>query len=298
MNTPARPESPLATRTIDFDGHPVTAVPWDGRLWWVASQVGAAIGYAEGRKLVANVRDDWRHDFLDGRDFRVLAGADLRAFQRAANDCTGGGKSSERGARGGARALMVLSESGIDLALVLARTEPGRRLRRILVDVVIPQLRATGAAALPGAPAPVDGPAVVEMVRVMMAEAGATLRAEILAELRAAQPANQLPDALPFLDRRARSLVLAPILTIAKVYAGASGDRRRVMQERGRIDRKLRDALNWQRRWCFYPAHELGRLAALIEVEGATANRVAAELARARQLDLVPRPGLPARGQA
>ncbi|TAK18941.1 MAG: hypothetical protein EPO40_35960 [Myxococcaceae bacterium] len=70
------------------------------------------------------------------------------------------------------------------------------------------------------------------------------------------------------------------------------------MQERGRLDRRLRDALNWQRRWCFYPTHEFGRLAALLEAEASTARRFAAELAPARQLDLVPRPMAPPVGVA
>ena len=67
LSTPARRDAALVARTFDFYGHPVTVVQWDGRVWWVASQVGDASDYADGRRLVAKVRDEWRHDLLDGR---------------------------------------------------------------------------------------------------------------------------------------------------------------------------------------------------------------------------------------
>jgi hypothetical protein len=143
----------------------------------------------------------------------------------------------------------------------------------------------------------VDGPAMAAMVRSMMVEASATLRAEILMEIRSAQPAN-VADAVPFLDRRARSMVLAPIMVVARTYAGPGADQRRVMQERGRLDKKLRDALGWQRRWCFYPSHDFGRVASMLESELSIANRIASELMRARQLSLVPAPRPPSRGDA
>lgn len=280
--------------TIDFDGHHVTAVRWRDGWWWPAAQVGEAIGYAHGRKLVENIRGEWSADFVDGRDHCALAGADLAEFRAAANDYTESVKSLPRG-RGGARSLVVLSESGIDLALVMSKTDKGRKLRRLLVDTVLPQLRATGAATLVGGAPAIDGPAVLSIVRDMMKEAASSLRAEILAELKPTLFAGV--DFAPFLARRARSLVLGPLLTLARIYGQADGPRR-VAQERGRLDRRLRDHVGWHEPWAFYPVHDLGRVSAWLEAEIVTANRVATELARARQLTLAPRPQPPPRGQA
>ena len=274
-------ESKELARTVDFEGHRVTTVMWNGRPAWLTQQVGEALGYADGR-LAERITGEWSEEFILGTDCETLSGADLAAFKALTPEL---GVSR-------APSLAVLYESGLHLAALKTRKPAGKRLRRMLAEHVLPQLVRTGTASL------VDGLSMVEMVRAMMKESAAQMRTEILAEIRGAPPANQLPDALPFLDRRARSMVLTPIMVVAKTYAGPGADHRRVMQERGRFDKKLRDALGWQRRWCFYPTHELGRLAALIETELSTANRVATELTRARQLDLVPRPKLPSRGDA
>jgi hypothetical protein len=108
--------------------------------------VGDAIGYKEGRYLVNKVRGDWREEVEEGKDYELLKGADFKAFRDVYGD------SSQTSAK--TPQLLVLTESGIDLALVLSKTDKGRRLRRMLVDHVLPQLRATGTATLPGATPP------------------------------------------------------------------------------------------------------------------------------------------------
>lgn len=145
---PIVPPADLARRSIEFDGHPVTAVHFRGRWVWRAAEVGAAIGYKQGRRLVASIQNDWKDDFREGRDFDSLAGTALAEFKRL---CTQGVQSQEPDR---APSLMILYEPGVDRALILSRTEKGRRLRDLLADVVLPQLRATGTATLPGAPAP------------------------------------------------------------------------------------------------------------------------------------------------
>ena len=102
---------------------------------------------------------------------------------------------------------------------------------------------------------------------------------------------GDVPPSMP--QRSGRRLAGAPcaapappdlILTVARVYG--AGDRRHVAQERGRIDWRIRSALNWHSRWCLYPTHELGRVVAPIEAEEASAGtsarpRAAAGAARA-----------------
>lgn len=143
----SQPPAELASRRIEFHGRAVTAVRFRARWAWRAAEVGLAIGYDEGRILVDKIRADWRDDFRDDQDFALLRGEALREFKRLSSD------SLESGADR-SPALLVLYESGIDRALILARTPLGRELRDLLVDHVLPQLRATGTATLPGVPAP------------------------------------------------------------------------------------------------------------------------------------------------
>jgi prophage antirepressor-like protein len=145
MNESPTNRNPHAlTRTVEFEGRTVTAVYFRDRWVWPAAQVGEAIGYEHGRKLADNVRREWPDEFVEGKDYEVLRGADLKAFRDVDTDSVFTSPKAPH--------LLVLTESGIDLALVLAKTEKGRRLRRLLVDHILPQLRATGTAALPGAP--------------------------------------------------------------------------------------------------------------------------------------------------
>ena len=138
------PPPTLATR---FDGTTVTAVMWRGRWCWRGAEVGRAIGYEQGRRLVDKIRGEWSADFRQGKDYDLLRGEDLREFKGLSTDPVESGPAR-------APSILVLYESGIDMALLLSRTEKGRRLRALLVDHVLPQLRATGTATLPGAPAP------------------------------------------------------------------------------------------------------------------------------------------------
>jgi prophage antirepressor-like protein len=150
-------------RTVDFEGHPVTAVMFRGRWVWPCAEVGAAIGYEQGRRLVDKIRDEWADDFRVEVDFETLRGADLKAFRELSTDSVETSKYAGR--------LVVLTASGIDRALILSRTEKGRRLRDMLVDHVLPQLRATGSATLPGAPVALTAAQVREIAMGAAAEA-------------------------------------------------------------------------------------------------------------------------------
>lgn len=132
-----------------FEGAELPSYVFRGRPCWIAAEAGVVAGYAEGRNFVDQIRGDWREDFRAGRDFELLRGRDLREFRGAANDS---GESPESFGRGGARSLLVLYESGLLMGLLLAKTDRGRRLRRFIVDEVLPQLLRTGRVVLPCAP--------------------------------------------------------------------------------------------------------------------------------------------------
>lgn len=171
-------------RRVEFHDRTVTAVCFRGRWTFRAAEVGMAIGYEHGRYLADKIGDDWKEEFREGHDYDVLRGAALREYLAAGNDS---GDSPVSFGRGGARSLLVLYESGIDRALILARTPRGRELRDLLVEHVLPQLRATGTATLPGAPGiPSNDTVLVDLhrqilnLREMLAEQNQELAARVV----------------------------------------------------------------------------------------------------------------------
>lgn len=276
-NTPGPVNSSaLRVRRLDFEGHPVTAVMFRGRWLWRGAEVGEAIGYEHGRKLVENVRGGWASDFKEGADFLMLSGADLAGFLGALNDNTDQGSHS-RG-RGGARSLLVLTESGVDLALVLAQTDKGRRLRRLLADHVLPQLRATGSATLPGAPAPAALQLDAEAIRALVVSA-------VAEQFRQLAP-HGLGGASPVLDRRDHAAALGPILRMARAVAGPGASLREISRERGRIEHRVRLALRFDAKWCLFPTAREGELVLALREEERLVDRIAERAARDRQLSL------------
>lgn len=170
-------------RRVEFHDRTVTAVCFRGRWTFRAAEVGLAIGYADGRHLVAKIGDDWKEEFREGHDYDVLRGEDLREFVGNLES----GDSPLSSGHGGARRMLVLYESGIDRALILARTPRGRELRDLLVEHVLPQLRATGTATLPGAPGiPSNDTVLVDLhrqilnLREMLAEQNQELAARVV----------------------------------------------------------------------------------------------------------------------
>lgn len=265
-NTPA---PVLATR---FDDSTVHAVLWRGRWTWRGAEVGTAIGYDEGRILVDKIRGDWREDFREGKDFALLRGEDLQEFKRLSSESLESGPDRSP-------ALLVLFESGIDRALILSRTEKGRRLRDLLVDHVLPQLRATGTATLPGAPS-APGLTADEARELVAASLNAVLP-RIVAELRAVER----PE-LAVLDRDAEIYILAPIRTMARALAGLNATERDVSRHRSAIHARIRRVVGWQGMWRLYPRHRLGELLVARQAEQVLSDRVAEALAHSRQLSL------------
>ncbi len=120
--------------TREFEGAPLTTLSYKGRPAWVAREIGKAIGYSHGGKRLPNkIKGDWAAEFIEGHDYAVLTGAELAAFKEA----VGPGTDSVPGRTA---ALLILFESGLHLALVKTNKPVGRRLRRFIVDQVLPQL--------------------------------------------------------------------------------------------------------------------------------------------------------------
>ena len=127
--------NPLIQLNSDFEGKPLTTLTCKGRPAWVARQVGATLGYANSGKRLANkIAGDWAEEFIDGHDYLVLRGEDLAAFKELAKDSPVAVSSRVN------RGLLILFESGLHLVLAKTNKPVGRRLRRFLVDEVVPQL--------------------------------------------------------------------------------------------------------------------------------------------------------------
>ena len=118
----------------EFEGHRLTTITFRGRPCWIARQIAAAIGYGHaGKRLPNKITGEWSDEFIAGHDYELLQGEDLAAFKALFELGTGSVPSRTRG-------LLVLYESGLHLVLAKTNKPVGRRLRRFLVDHVLPQL--------------------------------------------------------------------------------------------------------------------------------------------------------------
>ena len=124
----------LVNITREFEGGQLTTIVYRGRPAWIAREVGAAIGYArEGERLITNMTADWAGEFIEGTDYLVLQGSELAQFKQLIQLTT-----DSVGSR--SRHVTLLLEPGLHLALAKTNKPVGVRLRRFLVDEVLPQL--------------------------------------------------------------------------------------------------------------------------------------------------------------
>lgn len=135
-----------------FNTVEVLTIEYDGRAVLLAQQVGEALGYADPAKLANNIIQKWADDFEEGRDFIKLTNGRLAAFKAAVN-CRPDRAAVDDNHRPDRAVvdprtpnLILLTESGAQLAAILSRTPQGRAFRRWLVDVVLPERQKTSMA--------------------------------------------------------------------------------------------------------------------------------------------------------
>lgn len=132
-----------------FEGKKITTIIYRGRPCWLAREVGATIGYShEGKRFANKVTKEWGQEMIRGHDYDVLAGEDLEQLRGAmAHLGTDSVPSSRLGTDyvpGHTRHVTVLYEAGLWLCLAKSEMELGRKLRRFLVDNVLPQIARDG----------------------------------------------------------------------------------------------------------------------------------------------------------
>ena len=135
----------------DFEGEPLLTFHWQGRPCWVARHIAMRIGYKNGGKRLPNkILTDWAGEFIEGHDYTLLVGDELAAFNRDLPPDSDGPV--------GRGSLCLLFEPGVFLVLAKTELPAGKRLRRFLVDEVLPQV------ARRGTYAPKPGPASQEEI--------------------------------------------------------------------------------------------------------------------------------------
>lgn len=128
----------LVPRNFDFERSKLTVIRYLGRPAFVARHVGVALGYSHnGKRFASKLTADWADEFIEGTDFAYVTGDALAALKEL-------GERTETVPSKANRGLMVLFESGLHLALAKTHMPAGRRLRRFLVDDVLPQIARDG----------------------------------------------------------------------------------------------------------------------------------------------------------
>lgn len=148
--------STLAHLTLSFEGRPLTTITLGGVAGWPAHEIGELLGYAHGgRRLVNAITGEWAAEFIENHDYVVITGKELAAVKAAVNG-------TREAVSPYANKVIMLLEPGLDLVLLKTSKEIGRRLRRFLVDEVLPRLRRGEGIPAPGtakhAKAPAEAP--------------------------------------------------------------------------------------------------------------------------------------------
>lgn len=103
---------------------------WNGKACWRASVLSTALQYSESKTLGRLLRKEWKDEFIEGVDYDILQRGDIAQFA----------KENSREAIHQS-AMIVLYESGVNLACIKTEKPVGRALRRFLATHVLPKLR-------------------------------------------------------------------------------------------------------------------------------------------------------------
>ena len=120
----------------EFEGKTLTTFTHQGRPCWIARDIGRVLTYSrDGRRLVSKILGSWAGELIESHDYAVLRGDDLDEFKL----------SMLLGATSAARSqferrLVLLFEPGLHLVLNRTFKRTAMRLRRFLMDEVLPRM--------------------------------------------------------------------------------------------------------------------------------------------------------------
>jgi prophage antirepressor-like protein len=121
----------LQKYTTTFENKSLTVYRWNDTPVFIATEVGEAAGYKEGRSFVDNITGRWSDEIIDGTYYFKLEGEGLHRFKEQF-------KGSSESLEGGR--VVLLTEIGVNLALMKGRTPLCKKLRLFLATEVIPKL--------------------------------------------------------------------------------------------------------------------------------------------------------------
>jgi hypothetical protein len=208
-----------------FEGQRLTFYRFRDTVCVVGQELGAVLGYArEGQLLTDAIRDEWRVEFAEGKDYQILKGEELQAFKAAAR--LHGEVPFSR-----ARALLVLFESGVHMVSLKTEKELGVKLRRLLADEVLPKML-RGEPILLERATPPPAPGIDERVIDLRMVEAQNDRASLLAQIaRMSQAAGAPPKAVQAYLNAAASILAgrtlleaAPSLESQLYTAGQIGE--------------------------------------------------------------------------
>ena len=131
MPAPARINS-------EFEGQTLVTLTYEGRPCWVAVEIGRILGYSrDGRRLIHKINDKWHDELVEDLDYTVLRGDELEEFK--ASMLVGDAGERKKKHR---PPMVLLFEPGLHLVLSKSGKPAGQRLRRFVLDEVLPRLAA------------------------------------------------------------------------------------------------------------------------------------------------------------
>lgn len=135
----------LTTHESLFEGRPITTIIYKGRPCWIARDVGQWLGYSSPGRFAQKMSGEWSDEFIPHEDYEVLRGSELKDFKAFLANTTETVVLATQG-------IVILFESGLDLALLKTNKPKGKQLRRLLKTEVLPQLRRAGGYSLTRTP--------------------------------------------------------------------------------------------------------------------------------------------------
>ena len=122
----------------EFEGKTFATLTYQGRPCWVAIEIGRILGYSrDGRRLIHKINDKWHDELVEDHDYTVLRGEELEEFKASMLVGDAGARMKQR-----RPPLMLLFEPGLHLVLSKSGKPAGQRLRRLLLDDVLPRMYA------------------------------------------------------------------------------------------------------------------------------------------------------------
>lgn len=112
-----------------FNNETLHTFAYKGEQVWVASEIAVALGYADPKTISKRIRDRWEEEFKAGVHYHSIK--TFKELQFAV-PVLGTAKS---------RHLTLLTEAGVNRALLLCRKSTAVELRDHLDSVVLPQFR-------------------------------------------------------------------------------------------------------------------------------------------------------------